>query len=236
MKKKFTVKLGKKSVDIKVQDIFEITIFIVVLFMATFGTFFILRCALHTKTPMVVVTSGSMDPTLRKGYLLFLKGVDPADIEAGDHEDRTGDIIVFEADWSSTGDPIVHRVVDKELVNVSGTMKWRFRTWGDNNNYADSSWAWEEDVIGIVVGKIPLIGYIKIWLSLPGAAIIVVIGLAFILIISIAYDITHPEKEKDKKPRKRLFSRRSEEFDDENDDLYEDDENESEVSSVDLGV
>lgn len=227
-KKSWTIKLkNNKTIEIPKKEVLEIGIFIVVLFMTTFGTFFILQASLHTKTPMVVVTSGSMEPTIYEGDLLFIKGMDPAEIEVGDHYDRTGDIIVFEADWSTSGDPIVHRVVEKEYVNASGVMKWRFMTWGDNNAGDDTYWTYEEDIIGVVGWKIPKIGWIKIWLS--RAAIPIIIGLVLVLVISIAWDLTHPEKEEDKekKPRKRWFKR--------SDKPEESAETEDE-SSINLGV
>ena len=216
-KKSWTIKLKSgKKIEIAKKEVIEVSIFIVVLFMSTFGTFFILQAALHTKTPMVVVTSGSMEPTIYKGDLLFIKGMDPAEIESGDHINRTGDVIVFEASWSDTGDPIVHRVVNKTQVLVLGELKWKFQTHGDNNGSPDqsdfniASWVDEDEIVGVVGWKVPKIGWIKIWLS--GAAIPIIIVLVFVLIISIAWDLTHPETEEDKKkkPRKRLFKRSGE--------------------------
>jgi signal peptidase len=233
-KKVWTIKLKNgKKIEIPTKEVIEIGIFIVVLFMATFGTFFILQASLHTKTPMVVVTSGSMEPTIYKGDLLFIKGMDPAEIEVGDHVDRTGDIIVFEAIWSTSGDPIVHRVVDSRY-NATGEEIWEFSTWGDNNAGSDQSyghpWVREDEIVGVVGWKVPKIGWIKIWLS--GAAIPIIVILIFVLIISIVWDLTHPEseEEKKKKSRKRLFKRSDElkEFDNQN-------ENHN-GSSVNLGV
>ena len=225
----------KKKSKIKKKDIIEIAIFVAVLFTVTFGTYFIMRAALHTKTPMVVVISGSMEPTIYRGDLLFIKGVDPETIEVGSHEDRTGDIIVFEANWSTSGEPIVHRVIDRRLDNVNGTLKWQFATWGDNNYQTDNTtahperWAYEDDVIGIVVGKIRYVGFIKIWLSESGLAIPLIIILALCLAVSIAWDLTHPEKEEDeKKKSKRKWFKRSKD--------PEEPEKSDEEPSVNLGV
>lgn len=233
-KKTWKINFKKKTIEIPVKEVVEILIFVFVLFMTTFGTFFIMRAALHTKTPMVVVISGSMEPTINIGDLLFVKGVDPDTIEVGDHFEHTGDIIVFEANWSTSGEPIVHRVVGRRLVNVSGVLKWQFQTWGDNNDHADdyyvsTRWAFEDDVIGIIVGKIRYIGHVKIFLSKTGLAIPIVIILSLVLVISIVYDLTHPEKEQDKKKKekRRLFKHSTELNESEG---MEDD------SSVDLGV
>ena len=233
-KKTWKIKTNKKTIEIPVKEVVEIAIFIVVLFTLTFGTFWILRASLKTKTPIVVVISGSMEPTIYRGDLLFVKGVDPETIEVGDHILRTGDIIVFKANWSI--EPIVHRVVDRRLVNVSGTLKWQFQTWGDNNDHEDdyyvsTRWTFEDDVIGIVVGKIRYIGHVKIWLTETGLAIPIVIILALALMISIAWDLTHPDKEEDKKkkPKRKWFKRKKES--DEKEEIKEDPS-----SSVDLEV
>ena len=219
----------KKKSKIRKKDIIEIIIFVAILFGATFGTYFILRAALHTKTPMVVVISGSMEPTLYRGDLLFLKGKDPADIQNGSYQgDPAGDIIVFEASWSYSGEPIVHRVIDKRF-NATGTEIWEFKTQGDNvitNPTPDSGWTSEDDVIGVMVGKIPKIGFVKIWLSESGMTIPIIVILVLVLMISIAWDLTHPEKDADKeKKAKRKWFKRSKEPEEVDD-----------SSSVNLGV
>ena len=177
---------------------------------------------------MVVVRSGSMEPTLYRGDLLFLKGVDPEEIVVGNHDLRTGDIIVFEASWSYRDEPIVHRVVDRRF-NVTGEEIWEFKTWGDNNDLDDQvshPWVKEDDVIGIVVGKIRYIGFVKIWLSESGLTIPIIIILTLVLMISIAWDLTHPEKEEDKKKkRKRRWFKGSKEP-----------EGTDEEPSIDMGV
>ncbi len=224
----------KKKSKIKKKDIIEIAIFVVVLFTVTFGTFFIMRAALHTKTPMVVVISGSMEPTIYRGDLLFVKGTDPAEINNGSYQgDPLGDIIVFEATWSTSGEPIVHRVID-ERYDYAGSGIWEFRTQGDNtvtNPTADPGWTSEEDVIGVVVGKIRYVGFVKIWLSESGLAIPLVIILALCLIVSIAWDLTHPDKEEDekKKQKRKLFRWKKEQKE-------PDKKEDGPSSAVDLGV
>jgi len=236
-KKTWKIKTKKKTIEIPVKEVVEITIFIVVLFTTTFGTFWILQAALKTKTPMVVVSSGSMTGTYNEGDLLFIRGdVDPADIEAGSHVLLTGDVIVFEADWSDTGDPIVHRVVDAQYLILEGI--WIFRTWGDANLNADQPeedtsstrpWVREDEIVGKVVGRIPWIGRVKLFLTRNGLAIPLIIILVLALVISIAWDLTHPDKEEDKKKKsKRKWFRRSKES--------EKPEESEEEESVNLGV
>ena len=54
---------------------------------------------------------------------------------------------------------------------------------------------------GVVQTIIPKIGWVKIWLTEGGLAIPIIVILGFLLVISIVYDITHPEKEKDEKEK-----------------------------------
>ncbi|MFX1501394.1 MAG: signal peptidase I, partial [Promethearchaeota archaeon] len=121
----------------------KIIIAVVLIFFAFSGSFliyFIMQITLNTSNPMVVVVSGSMEPNLLKGDLLFLKGKDPATIKSGTIEGKEGDIIVFDArnlpGWiKPPNDPIVHRVIDK--YNDSGLF---FRTKGDANPSPDPGW------------------------------------------------------------------------------------------------
>tara|TARA_Y100000310_G_scaffold342435_1_gene445689 strand:- start:2700 stop:3371 length:672 start_codon:yes stop_codon:yes gene_type:complete len=89
-----------------------------------------------------------------KGDIMFLKGANVENIEAGD-------TIVFRSDRK---DPIIHRVVKKS--EDDGIY---FQTKGDNNEGSIKSKALDETKIGedIIIGKavfrVPFLGYIKIW-------------------------------------------------------------------------
>jgi signal peptidase len=224
-------KQEKKKSKIKKKDIIEIIIFVVILFSVTFGGYFIMRAALHTKSPMVVVISGSMEPTIYRGDLLFIKGTNPSEINNGSYQgDPAGDIIVFEATWSYSGEPIVHRVIDKRF-NYTGDGAWEFQTQGDNvitNPTPDPGWAHEDDVIGVVVGKIRYIGFVKIWLSEYGLVIPLIIIMSLCLVISIVWDLTRPQKEEeDDKEAERNSSNHNQKLEENDDDSS---------SSVNLGV
>ncbi|MFX0031847.1 MAG: signal peptidase I [Candidatus Hodarchaeota archaeon] len=179
----------------------KIIIAIGMIFIAFFGSFliyFILQISLNTETPVVVVVSGSMRPTLNKGDLLFVRGIDAAYIRNGTVEDKNGDIIVFDAHgvWTvPPADPVVHRVVNKRYTG----SYWEFRTKGDNNALIDEGWVPEYNIYGIVCGGIPYIGWIKIVLADTGLLIPLLIIISAILIISIIRDIIKEGKEKEKK-------------------------------------
>ncbi len=141
-----------------------------------------------------------MEPTIYRGDVLFVKNVPPGEIIEGDHLARTGDIIIYETKglWAfPISEPVVHRVVGKNYT--SG--KWYFTTQGDNvitNPNPDPYPVPEDKVYGKVVGIIPKIGNVKLFLDESGLAIPLLSILAVLLVVSIVWDYTHPEK-KDKK-------------------------------------
>jgi len=162
-------------------------------FSGAFLIYFVMQVALNTDTPMVVVVSGSMEPNLLIGDLLFLKGTDPENIKNGTIEGKEGDIIVFNAYnlWPhAPAEPIVHRVVDKKYDNG-----WFFLTKGDANLLPDAEWVPETMVIGVVVGRIPYIGWVKIILTDSGLLIPLLVIVSVLLVISVIWDIVKKEKD-----------------------------------------
>lgn len=184
-------KVSKKKVIIAIS-------MIALAFFGSFLLYFILQISLNTETPVVVVVSGSMKPTLNEGDLLFVKGVDPSAIRNGTAEDKNGDIIVFDAHgvWPfPPSDPVVHRVINKNYTQGH----WEFLTKGDNNAMPDCCWVPDYKVYGIVVGGIPYIGWIKIILADSGLLIPLLVIISAILIVSIIWDLVKEGKEKEKK-------------------------------------
>lgn len=91
------------------------------------------------------VVSGSMEPTIPVGSIIYVKQIDPADI-------YSGDIIAFHS-----GDSVImHRVTQNKVVEGTFTTK------GDANNGEDMGEVPYEDLIGIVVRHIPILGQLLI--------------------------------------------------------------------------
>ncbi|NMC07814.1 MAG: signal peptidase I [Candidatus Lokiarchaeota archaeon] len=184
---------GKKQLVVTI-------IVVVAIFGGTYSTYLVLQASFHTPIPIVVVTSGSMEPTIYRGDVLFVKNVPPEEIVAGSHLERTGDVIIYETRglWASPiSEPVVHRVVNKTFT----AGKWYFTTQGDNvitNSNPDLYLVPEDKVYGKVVGIIPQIGQVKLFLDDTGLAIPLLAFLALLLVISIIWDYTHPEKKETK--------------------------------------
>jgi len=138
------------------------------------------------------IDAGSMRPTLNVGDLVVVLGFSNAsEIKA---EKTDGDIIVFRRP-SNPEELIVQRAIDK--TPVDGV--WYFRTQGDNassptwwsrGQNAGDTWGdglfHEKFLIGKVVGKIPYLGYVPLYVSAflqTPWAMFLFIALIFLVII-----------------------------------------------------
>ena len=132
------------------------SIFIVGVVVAIWGIPIALRQALATDEPMLTVTSYSMWPVLKRGDLIFIKAVEPEDIEIGS-------VIVFHREEGMA----VHRVVSMDGYTIT--------TRGDANPKEDQPITYE-DVVGRVptIGdrpfKIPFVGHIAFLMN-PGTTV-----------------------------------------------------------------
>ena len=143
---------------------------IVIVIGATLGAYGAFTIAMGTSTPLVVVESKSMIPTLDVGYLLVLQSRAPDKI-------YLNNIIVFNADYHDK--PIVHRV--KEIQIVDG--EYRYFTQGDNNTLRDPGYRVYADIVGVVIAAIPYVGYVTLFLHQPyGLPIVLVVFIALIFL------------------------------------------------------
>jgi signal peptidase len=179
----------------------KVIIAVVMICIAFFGSFllyFSLQVALNTEAPIVIVVSGSMEPSISEGDLLFVAGANPKYIKNGTAEDKNGDVIVFDARrlWAGAPEePIVHRVVDKYLDGDT----WYFITKGDANAVIDQEPVPDYCIIGVVIGGIPYIGWVKILLTESGLLIPLLVIISAFLVISIIRDMYKDEDEDQKK-------------------------------------
>ncbi len=169
-------------------------VMIVIAFFGSFLVYFVLQISLNTESPIVVVISESMEPTIHKGDLLFVMGIDAEKIKNGTAEEQDGDVIVFDARglwFDAPQEPIVHRVIGKYIDEDV----WYFITQGDANSSPDGAPIPESRVIGVVVGGIPYIGWVKIFLTESGLLIPLLVIISALLIISIVSDILKGDDE-----------------------------------------
>ena len=109
------------------------------------------------------VLTGSMEPSLPVGSVVYAKAIEPSLIE-------TGDIVVFYDGRSEL--PVTHRVVDNQTEDSQLITK------GDANDAADIAPIPYQNIIGKVVLHLPVLGRL---LALFGSFIGKAAALAFIL-------------------------------------------------------
>jgi len=155
-----------------------------------------LRLALGTEYPFLTVASGSMRPTLNIGDLIVVQGIyNFSGVKA--ELKPNGDVIVFHSPRME-GELIVHRAVDK----TQHDGLWFFETEGDANSGITDVWTgpdtWngmisEKLLVGRVIGKVPWLGYVPLYIRTPlGLAIIVIL----VVIIIFAEYIPLPFRKK----------------------------------------
>lgn len=125
-----------------------------------------------------VVLTGSMLPEIRVNDVVVIKKTEASELEKGD-------IITFlSSDHRFEGITVTHRIVD--IFYDEATGKYSFQTKGDNNNTVDYTLAEEDNLLGRVIFKIPLLGYLQEILATKGGWIIVILIPCLVI---ISYDI-----------------------------------------------
>jgi signal peptidase len=92
------------------------------------------------------VQSGSMEPAIQTGSVVFVKTIPPEDVSEGD-------VITYEDDGGAL---ITHRVIEKHTAGSS----LRFETKGDANESPDPEPVYRSEYVGTVLFSIPFIGYV----------------------------------------------------------------------------
>lgn len=131
-----------------------------------------------------MVLSGSMEPTYHTGSLIYVKDVDPYELESGD-------VITFMLDEDTVA---THRIVgivpDEEDPSVI-----RFRTKGDANDSEDATLVHYRNVIGTPVFTIPKLGYVSNYIQNPPGTYITIAGAAVLLLLVFIPDLFSNEEE-----------------------------------------
>jgi len=108
-------------------------------------------------TPLMVITTGSMEPILQVGDLIYVKGVEPSEIQVGD-------VITFRPPLEFiSGTLVTHRVVGI-TYDVNEVF---FKTKGDNNPSVDPWTIESRDVIGRQEAVFKGIGNYFLWVKTP---------------------------------------------------------------------
>ena len=141
-----------------------------------------------------VVLSGSMEPSYSVGSLIYVKAVDPRELE-------TGDVITF---MITEGTVATHRITEVVLDDNDPTVV-RFRTKGDANESEDGSLVHYKNVIGSPVFTIPKLGYVANYIqNPPGTYVAVSAGAILLLLVFLPDMFGSDEEPKQKKKRGKV--------------------------------
>jgi signal peptidase I len=131
-----------------------------------------------------VVLSGSMEPSIKTGAVIFAQPVAPASL-------KVGDVIVYNR--TDVDERVTHRIVD---VNDAAGGRPTFVTKGDANGAPD---AWTVQYSGNTAGKVlfsvPYVGYVNHALETPQGRMIFLIVPVAVLSIMWLVQIWRPKKD-----------------------------------------
>ena len=138
------------------------------------------------------VLSGSMEPVYHVGSLIYVKEVDPYELEAGD-------VITYmlSEDTVST-----HRIVGV-VPDEEDPAVIRFRTKGDANDAEDGTLVHYKNVIGSPVFTIPMLGYVANYIQNPPGTYIAISGGAILMLLVFLPDLFDSEEPKEEKKEKK---------------------------------
>ena len=137
---------------------------------------------------ILVVLSGSMEPYYHVGSIIFIKEAPPQSLQVGDD-------ITFRI----AGDTVAtHRIVEI-LPDASGSAGLRFRTKGTANTTTDEPIP-ADQVLGKVVGTIPLLGYVFDFVKHPPGIYICLAGATAMVLLAFVPDIIGDLKKKNPEP------------------------------------
>ncbi|MEM3617810.1 MAG: signal peptidase I [Candidatus Bathyarchaeia archaeon] len=182
-------------------EYFQTAITIILILLIVFGLYYGAQAALGSEYPLLAVSSESMFPTLNIGDLIIVQKIDPAQIN---DDPINGDILVYK----SGEDLIVHRAIDKKY---QGDGVWQITTRGDAYPKGSGETWYSTQLVGKVIGRIPAIGNMPLFLHSEKNMYILFIALIIILIILMLpwgskSEETPIEKDKKKVEEKKIFS------------------------------
>ena len=130
------------------------------------------------------VLSGSMEPTYHVGSLIYVKDVDPFELEAGD-------VITFMLDEDTVA---THRIVEV-VPDEEDSSVIRFRTKGDANDAVDGSLVHYKNVLGSPIFTIPKLGYVANYIQYPPGTYVAISAGAILLLLVFLPDLFEKDEE-----------------------------------------
>ncbi len=118
---------------------------------------------------ILTVLSGSMEPTIKTGSIVFVKP---------EKDYKINDVITFGPN-TKTQTPVTHRIYDIKIVAGEPV----YITKGDANESADTREISKKDVVGKVLFSIPYFGYLIFFARKPLGFVLLITVPAIIILI-----------------------------------------------------
>lgn len=131
------------------------------------------------------VLSGSMEPAYHTGSIIYVKDVEPLELEVDD-------VITYKLTSNMTA---THRIVEV-IPDESNPENVQFRTKGDANDTADKKLVSGDNVIGSPVFTIPYLGYLAVNIQQPPGIYAAIAVSAAVILFVMLVDILTDDKEK----------------------------------------
>lgn len=125
------------------------------------------------------VLSSSMEPQYPAGSLIYVKPVNPDDLQVQD-------VITFTL--PGNGGVATHRIVEI-LPDEDHPGMRRFRTQGDNNHHPDGGAVPEDRVVGTPIMMIPCLGYLATFIRHPPGLYWAIAAGVCLMVIVLMIDI-----------------------------------------------
>lgn len=114
----------------------------------------------------LAVLSGSMEPEISVGAIVYAKEIEPEEL-------KVGDILTYRINESTM---VTHRIVEID------TTEKQFITKGDANDVIDGNPVTYDQVVGKTVFHVPFVGYISIYIRTP-LGIAAICGVLFVMLL-----------------------------------------------------
>jgi len=152
-----------------IKKLFKIIYYIFTVFIAIVAVLLIVSVFPITGNyKIMVVQSGSMEPTIKMGSLVIVKP---------ESDYKIGNVITF-GPVTKTKAPTSHRIYDIKVINGEPV----YVTKGDANNAPDTTEIQKKDIIGKVLFSVPYIGYAVNFAKKPlGFGLIIIVPAALII-------------------------------------------------------
>lgn len=170
-------------------------------------------------TPYTVL-SGSMEPTYHVGSLIYVKEVEPSEVEVGDpitfvvNEDLlVATHRVVEIDVQTSRQQAIVDENGEAMVDAEGNPIYEevpldepayyFTTKGDANDAVDGAQVYYKNLLGEPVFTIPYLGYLSSWIQTKKGMIISINVALILLLLTFLPDLLRSVDDEPKKKKKR---------------------------------